>query len=153
MERVGKTLVPLLVAGIAAAMPPLFATSHDLCFTAGPVTYRLSDSAPSPDYRVRIDNAATRPDLRVRLVDRVELADLTLVDDVGSDRPCSTLGVLRTVRIVGGPADVTVSVSREVRDADFALYVHSARITDQDAAALFALMRHVQAPAKIAHAR
>jgi len=151
MQRIQKTLVLLLVAGIPAATP-LLAPSHDLCFTDGPVTYRLSQSSAAPDYRVRIDNTAPRPDLRVRLVDRVELADLTLVDDVGPPA-CRTAGVLRTVAVVSGPADVTVSVSREPHEADVALYVHSARVTYHDAAALLALMRHVASSRTLAQVR
>ena len=141
----------LLVVGIPAAASPLFAPSRDLCFTDGPLTYRLSPSVSAPDYRVRIDNTAPQPDLRVRLVDSVELADLSLVDDIGP-ATCKTAGVFRTVAIVSGPADVTVSVSRDPRAADFALYVHSARVTHEDAAALFALMRHVAGARTVAQA-
>jgi hypothetical protein len=151
MDRIRQSLVLLLVAGIPAAMPLIPATSQDLCVTAGPVTYRLSPSAESPDVRVRIDHAAVRPDLRLRLVDRAEIADLALVDD--ADRPaghtCKVMGEIRTARIVTGPSDVTVSISREPHDADFALYLQSARISQEDAAALFALMRHVQTRAAV----
>jgi hypothetical protein len=145
--RVRKSFALLLLAGIPAAMPLVEAASpQDLCITAGPVTYRLSQSAKAPDVRVRIDNAAPQPDLRVRLVDRAELADLALVDD--PDRPaahsCAAMGEVRTARIVSDAPDVTVAVSREPHDRDFALYVHSSRISDQDAAALFALMQRVQ---------
>src|SRR5262245_7518263 len=125
MNRVHQGFVLLLVAGIPAAMPLVPATSRDLCITAGPVTYRLSQSAPSPDVRVRIDNAATEPDLRVRLVDRAEIADLALVDDAGhpAGHSCAVMGELRTARIVAGPSDVTVGISHEQHDGDFALYV------------------------------
>jgi len=152
MQRIQRTLMLLLVVGIPAAASPLFAPSRDLCFTDGPLTYRLSPSASAPDYRVQIDNTAPRPDLRVRLVDSVELADLSLVDDIGP-ATCKTAGVFRTVAIVSGTADVTVSASRETQEADFALYVHSARVTHEDAAALFALMRHVAGARTVAQAR
>jgi MinD superfamily P-loop ATPase len=66
---------------------------------------------------------------------------------------CTTWGVTRTVTIVDGASDVTIHVSREVHDADVALYVHSAHISDADAAALLALMRHVGSAAKVAQAR
>src|SRR5262249_14431115 len=126
MDRFRQSLVLLLVAGIPAAMPLIPATSQDLCITAGPVTYRLSQSTPAPDVRVRIDNAAPRPALRVRLVDRAETADLALVDD--ADRPaghsCAVMGDVRTGKIVTGPSDVTVAVSREEHAGDFALYVN-----------------------------
>src|SRR5262249_42775931 len=122
MQRIQRTLMLLLVVGIPAAASPLFAPSRDLCFTDGPLTYRLSPSVSWPDYRVRIDNTAPQPDLRVRLVDSVDLADLPLVDDIGP-ATCKTAGVFRTVAIVSGTADVTVSVSHEPQEADFALYV------------------------------
>jgi hypothetical protein len=154
MERVRKSLILLLMAGLPAAALPFFGTSHDLCFTAGSVTYQLSPAASAPDYRVRIDNQAPRPDLRVRLVDHAELADFSLVDDAGgpAGSGCPTAGLLRTVKIVpaDNASDVTILVSRDVSDADFALFVHSARVTHQDAAALFALMRHVDKTNKVA---
>jgi hypothetical protein len=158
MERLRKSAMLLLMAGLPAAALPFWGTSHDICFTAGSVTYQLSSAAAAPDYRVRIDNKAPRPDLRVRLVDQAELADFALVDDAGAtaSKACATAGLLRTVKIVpvADASDVTITVSRdapgEAQGADFALFVHSARITHQDAAALFALMRHVQASQKVA---
>lgn len=154
MERIRKSLMLLLLAGLPAATLPFFRATHDLCFTAGSVTYQLSPATAAPDYRVRIDNSAPRPDLRVQLVDRAELADFTLVDDAGSpgSHACVTAGERRTVKIVSTDktSDVTINVSREAHDADFALFVHSARVTHQDAAALFALMRHVQTTSKVA---
>ena len=160
MERLRKSAMLLLMAGLPAAALPYLGTSSDICFTAGSVTYQLSSAAAAPDYRVRIDNKAPRPDLRVRLVDQAELADFALVDDAAAPagKACATAGLLRTVKIVpvADASDVTITVSRDAQGeapgegADFALFVHSARITHQDAAALFALMRHVQASQKVA---
>ena len=157
MNRLRKTLILLLVVGVPAGARSYFASAPDLCFTAGSVTYQLSSSAETPDYRVLIDNRARRPDLRVKLVDRAEIADFALVDDAGgvAGGACRTAGALKTVKIVSGETspDVTISVSREVDDADFRLFVHSARVTHQDAAALFALMRHVESAGKVAQYR
>ncbi len=154
MERLHKTLILLFVAGIPAMAPPLLAPSSDLCFTAGSVTYRLAPNAASPDYRVKIDNGAARPDLRIGLVDRAETADFTLVDDAGSvaGNACRTAGELKTIKIVAGeaPSDVTISLSRAAEGADFTLFVHSARVSHQDAASLFALMRHASGSGKVA---
>ncbi len=154
MNRLRKTLILLLVVGVPAGARSYFASAPDLCFTAGSVTYQLSSSAETPDYRVLIDNRARRPDLRVKLVDRAEIADFALVDDAGgvAGGACRTAGALKTVKIVSGETspDVTISVSRE---ADFRLFVHSARVTHQDAAALFALMRHVESAGKVAEYR
>ena len=158
MSRLRKGAILLLLAGAPAAALPLLGSSlspsRALCFTNGPVTYRLAPGAAAADYRLRIDNTAAHPDLRVRLVERAELADFTWVDDPGvaEDGDCSTAGVLRTVQIVtaGKPSDLTIAVSQEGAEADFALFVHSARVARQDAAALFALMRHVDTHPKVA---
>ena len=150
MNRLRKTLILLLVVGVPAGARSYFASAPDLCFTAGSVTYQLSSSAG----RMR---RARRPDLRIKLVDRAEIADFALVDDAGgvAGGACRTAGALKTVKIVSGETspDVTISVSREVDDADFRLFVHSARVTHQDAAALFALMRHVESAGKVAEYR
>jgi hypothetical protein len=142
-----KTFALLCVAALPAVAAPLLKSSPDLCFTAGSVTYRLSSDARSPDYRVAIDNDAAHPDLRVRLVDRVETADFALTDDAGAmtGSACKAAGTIKTIQVVaaGSPSDLTIAVSRQSQaaDADLALYVHSARVSHYDAAALFALVR------------
>ena len=149
MDMLRRTLALLCVAAIPAAAAPFLTASPDLCFTAGSMTYRLSSDARSPDYRVAIDNDAPHPDLRVRLVDRVETADFALTDDTGAmaGNACKAAGPVKTIRIVaaGTPSDLTIAVARQPAEhGDFALYVHSARVSHSDAAALFALVR--QAP-------
>jgi hypothetical protein len=149
MERLRKSLILCLVAAIPAAAPPVDTASTDLCFTAGPLTYRLARAAAAPDYRVRIDNEA--PDLRIALVDRDDTADFALVDDAdATGNACQ--GLIRTVAIVpaGKPADLTIGILRDTDDVDVTLYVHSARVTHQDAAALFALMRHLDRTDRLA---
>ncbi len=147
MDRLHKTVILILVAGIPAAAPPFFTSPHPLCFTAGSITYQLSALVPTPDYRVKFDNGAAHPDLRVGLVDRVESADFALVDDVADiDRTaCKSAELLKTVKIVAdGASDVTISLTRDLANADFKLFVHSARFNHRDAAALLAVMRHHQ---------
>lgn len=146
MDRLRKTFVLLCIAAFPAVAAQFLTASPDLCFTAGSVTYRLSSDARSPDYRIAIDNDAPHPDLRVRLVDRVETADFALTDDAGamSGNACRAAGTLKTIRIVaaGTPADLTIAVARDqAAPGDFGLYVHSARVSHFDAAALFALVR------------
>jgi hypothetical protein len=146
MDKLRNTVLLLGVAGIAAATAPFLTVSPDLCFTSGSVTYQLS-SAPFPDYRVAIDNQAPHPDLRVRLVNRVEAADFALTDDAGAmvGSGCKSAGSIKTIGIVpaGAPSDLTIAVSSHSQGEgpDFTLYVHSARISHVDAAALFALVR------------
>jgi hypothetical protein len=163
MDRFHKFLVLLFVAGIPAAATPflpdaapppktnitsLAKTAVPLCFTAGSITYELSQNDPSPNFRVKFDDAAARPDLRIGLVDGIAAADFTLVDDViGMDgNACNAAGLLKTVKIVGeGPSDVVISLTRDLASAEFKLFVHSARFNHRDAAALFAVMRQNQA--------
>jgi hypothetical protein len=150
MDRLRKTAVLILAAGAVTGASNYLNTAPDLCFAAGSVTWRLS-AAAAPDFRVAIDNNAPRPDLRIGLVDRVERADFALTDDAGmlAGNACKPAGLLKTVRIVGPgqPADVTIAVAPRAPEADFTLYVHSARVSHFDAAALFAMVRHAQAGA------
>ena len=58
---------------------------------------------------------------------------------------CNTAGLLKTVKIVTqGPYDLVVSLTRDLKNSEFKLFVHSARFNHRDAAALFAAMRHNQ---------
>jgi hypothetical protein len=149
METLRKALVLLLVAGMPAAAPALLTSAPDLCFADGSTTYRLSATVSAPDFRVAIDNTSSRPDLRVRLTDHVAAADFALADDAGAliGDACKTAGRVSTVRVVAAsePADLTIAVARDGNTADFTLYVHSARVSHFDAAALFGLIRHVHA--------
>jgi hypothetical protein len=149
----------LLVAAVPAAAPPLFspARAPDLCFTAGSTTYRLTNQAAAANYRVRIDDDAVHPDLHVGLVDDVEAADFALTDDAATaaDNACRSAGAVKTVAVVspGQPADMTISIARPPRAADFTLFVHSARVSHQGAAALFALMRHAESAGRLTASR
>jgi hypothetical protein len=151
MQRLRNTLILLLVAGIPAAAPPFFAATPRLCFTAGSVTYEMATG--TPDIRVRIDDA--QADLRIRLVDDVDSADFALVDDVGDHDACGGAGTVRTVGLVGdtSASEVSISLSREERDADLKLYVYSARFGHREAAALFAAMRYQQGRLALMQAR
>jgi hypothetical protein len=158
MHRLQKIIVLAFVAAIPAAAAPFLPASHPtipknttslaktvapLCFTAGSVTYELSQTASAPDFRVRFDDSTATPDLRLGLSDSVAAADFTLVDDVvGFDgNACRAAGAPKTVKIVGDSAsDVVIRLTRDLATADFKLFVHSARFNHRDAAALFAAM-------------
>jgi len=145
MDQLQKILILLMVAGIPAAASPFSASSPDLCLAVGSLTYRVSPGAAAADVRVRIAPRAAQPDLRIALVDGIESADFALVDDVGTagQSACASAGPVKTVRVVSdaGPADITLSLSRDDPDADLRLFVHSVRFGHRQAAALFAAMR------------
>ena len=115
------------------------------------MTYQLAPNSASPDYRVRVDNGAAHPDLRVALVDRAATADFVLVDDGGNDgHACASAGLRRTIKLVPDDADLTINVSTAADGADVKLFVHSARVGHQDAAALFAVMQRAESADQLA---
>jgi hypothetical protein len=128
----------------AAAYAMKAAPKQPLCFASGASTYQIVASATAPDYRIRIDADALRPDLRMQLVDRAENADFVLVDDFSGNEPSTykSSTPIRTVTLdaAAGTPDVTVQLSADAKGADYRLYVHSARFSQQDAAALLAAM-------------
>jgi hypothetical protein len=157
IRKIRKTVALLFVAAMPAAAPPLPDAAPAICFTAGPVTYQLVGMAAAADFRVRIDNAAAQPALRIGLVDRPELADFALVDDVTAPAGhlCQTAAALKTVALVPAdlPADITISLTPGASDPGLKLFVHSERVSPPEAAALYVLMRHQDAADKTLAAR
>jgi hypothetical protein len=157
MQRLHKSML----FGLAIALPitaqgvQIFQTPRQPCFAAGSATYRLSATTHTPDYQVRIDNRAVRPDLHMQLVDDPAAADFVLVDDfdaTASDA-CRTSLPLKTIRVndAAPRADLTISLA-EGAGPDFKLYVHSARFSHEEAAALFGVMWQAARPRSVAAA-
>jgi hypothetical protein len=146
MERFTKVIILLMIATIPAAAPRDFAAVPNLCFNTGSTTFQLSPSQNAPDYRVKFVAAETKADMRVQLVDEVTNADFSLVDDIAPmpGNPCRSAGRLRTVRIVGESAPADVRISLSPHEAEYKLFLHSARFGHVDAAALFAAILHFQ---------
>ena len=155
MQRLHKSIL----FGLAIALPisaqgvQIFQTPTQPCFAAGSATYRLSATAPAPDYQVKIDNSAAHPDLHLQLVDDAAAADFVLVDDfdaTASDA-CRTSLPLKTIRVndQAPRADLTISLA-DGAAPDFKLYVHSARFSHEEAAALFGVMWQAARPRDVA---
>jgi hypothetical protein len=145
MRKVLILAAALAVPAAAYAMKATPTTQKQPpCFASGASTYQIVANATAPDYRIRIDAEASRPDLRMQLVDRAENADFVLVDDFSGNESstCRSATPIRTVTldIAAGTPDVTVHLSADAKSADYRLYVHSARFSQQDAAALLAAM-------------
>ena len=123
--------VPAGAAGVYLSKPADTAP----CFAAPTGAFRITDKAA--DYTVRVEAADADPSLRLQLVDDPAIADFVLVDD---DAPACPSGVpLKSVRVdpAATAPDLTVALSRE--PAAKKIYVKSARFSDQQAAALFAV--------------
>jgi hypothetical protein len=145
MDRIRKTLILLGIVAAPAAAQTYFAGSQGPCFTAGTSTFQMSSTAFSPDYRVKIDSQVARPDLRMQLVDTPETADFVLVDDfTGAEaNACKGSTPVKTIKVDSAEPspDLTISLSNQApRADDYKIYVHSARFSHRDAAALFAVM-------------
>lgn len=135
-------LMALAIAVPAATAGSFFSPSAapaKPCFAAGNAAYEMSGSNAA-DYTVRIDNAAAKPSLRLQLVDDPAAADFVMVDDGDSTQACGSAASLKTVRVdaAAEQPDLTVTLSRA--DADYKVYVRSASFSEQDAAALFAVI-------------
>lgn len=138
------SLLVLIVAVPAAAASSFFASSAKTsnvkpCFIAGTAGYQLSGSTTA-DYTVRIDNTTPSPNLRMQLVDDPAAADFVLVDDGDAADACNTAPAIKSIRIdpAASHADLTIALSRAA--ANYKIYVRSANFSEQDAAALFAVI-------------
>ncbi len=135
-------LMALVVAVPAATASSFFSSDAPTarpCFVSGAAAYELSATSAA-DYTVRIDNAAANPNLRMQLVDDPAAADFVLVDEGDSAEACKGSSSLETVRVdpAAQKPDLTVTLSRN--EAEHKVFVRSANFSEQDAAALFAVI-------------
>lgn len=140
-------LIALIAAVPAATAGSLLSPGNKPCFIAGNDGYVLSGTKAGPQstaisatHIVRIDNAAARPSLRMQVVDSPAQADFMLVDDGDADRTCASATTIESIRLdpTAARPELTVALSR--KPADLKIYVRSAHYTEQDAAALFAVI-------------
>jgi hypothetical protein len=89
---------------------------------------------------VRIDNKAAARGLTMQIVDDSAVADFVLVDDTDAANACKGLSAVESIRIDPSAAKPEVTVSLSRAPADYKIYVRSTNYTEQDAAALFAVI-------------
>jgi len=138
MNRITLTVVVGLVAAVPAGAAGVYLKTSAIstaCFAAPAGAFRITEEAA--DYTVRVEDAAADPSLRLQVVDDPAIADFVLVDDEVS--ACPSGMPLKSVRIDPAAAapDLTVALSRA--PAARKIYVKSARFSEQQAAALFAV--------------
>lgn len=140
MRRINAASLLVLAVGIpAAAASSFFGSSSKPCFLAGNVAYEISRSA-SAAHVVRIDNAAASPTLRMQLVDDPGIADFVLVDDGDGAGACKGAATIESIRVDPAASDPELTISLSRKPADHKIYVKSAHFSQQDAAALFAVI-------------
>ncbi|HEY1310038.1 MAG TPA: hypothetical protein VGF02_03740 [Pseudolabrys sp.] len=139
MKRPHIAALLVLIVAIPAAAGSLFSSNTSPCFNAAASSYRISDNAAA-NFTVRIDNTAAKPDLRLQLIDDPAAADFVLVDDSDTVGACTDTNAVSTIRLdpQAANADLTVALSRA--PAAYKIYVRSAGFSEQDAAALFAVI-------------
>lgn len=125
------TAVSSFISSDASAAKP--------CFAAGTAAYEVSHGA-SADYTVRIDNTAVSPSLRMQIVDDPAAADFVLIDEDDAAQACKTAASIKTIRIDAAATEPDVTVAMTRAAADYKVFVKSATFTDEDAAALFAVI-------------
>jgi hypothetical protein len=153
MDRLRNSLMILAMLAVPAGAHTFLAAPATLCFTNGLASYRISTRVTAPDYRVKIENKAARPDLRIAIVDTPDTADFVLVDDfAGIESSACAESTAKTIKV--GPSerapDMTISLERDAANPDYRLYVYSARFSNDQAAALLAVMSKRVATAKLA---
>ena len=112
---------------------------------AAPRPTRSCTNATAPDYRIRIDARSRAPrsaDAAGRSRRASPISCWSTTSAATSRAPANPRrrsAPSRSTRRAGKP-DVTVKLSADAKRADYKLYVHSARFSQQDAAALLAAM-------------
>ena len=148
MTRFRKVMVLAALIAAPAAASSYFGGAPDACFVSGTTTFRMSAAPAGADYTVRFTEPDTHADLRIQLMDSPDQADFVLVDDAGGDgtSACNGAAPAKTIRIDAGAQapDVTVRLAADLPIADYRIYVSSARFSQQDAAALLAVISKMQ---------
>jgi hypothetical protein len=136
MTRTHIASIVVLILAVPAGAGAIFAPKAKPCFISGNAAYRIADSGTA-DVTVRIDNKTAHPTLSMQLIDDPAAADFVLIDD---EENSACTGAIETIRLDSQAVkpDLTVALSAEA--ATYRIYVRSARFSEQDAAALFAVM-------------
>ena len=136
-------LLALAIAGpaLAPAAAPYLTNKSSTCFSVGGDGYRLTAQRDA-DYTIRIVDGAAPADLTMQIVDNPATADFVLVDGADNFGACSDTRAIRTIRIdpQASDPDLTIALAPATDAADYRIYAQSAEFSQQDAAALFAVM-------------
>jgi len=143
MKRAHIISLMTLVVAVPAATAGSYLSSGSAratpCFAASNATYKLSGDAAA-DFTVRIDNAASSPSLRMQIVDDPAAADFVLVDDGDATQACKAAASIKTIHIDPTATEPDVTVALTHTAADYKVFVKSSNFSEQDAAALFAVI-------------
>jgi hypothetical protein len=139
MLRLGflVSVVPLVLAGGVA--PAWLSSTSQPCILNGHSTMQMARFPWQGDVHVAFTGDPDAASVRVQLVDKPELADFVVSDDVATDEDssCATTATAHLVSIVARaePGEPTVYLSSDA-NADYRIFVQSSTFTPHQAAAL-----------------
>jgi hypothetical protein len=130
----------LTVVGLATAQTFGLsrATSPQACLAIGNATYQLVNGGG--DVTLQMGGPAETSDVLIGFAATPDEADFIFVDD-GTPPACQTHRGIRKVAIGDTAPDLTVAVTSDAASAQYRIYVRSASVTSEMAAALFAASR------------
>ncbi|CAM5510738.1 putative protein OS=Afipia felis OX=1035 GN=NCTC12722_00156 PE=4 SV=1 [Afipia felis] len=139
--RMLASAIPLLAVGILAGGQ--FTSASQPCIPLGRSSVQLASAPWQPQQHVSFTDDASRATVRVQIVDRPELADFTVADDVDASddaaptrKGCPITAATRYVAIASHEKASEPIIYLSDQPGDYRLYVNSAKISVRDAAAL-----------------
>ena len=134
-------LLAAAVPAAAAGAGSYFSKAEGTCFAAGATGYRLTVN-DTADFTIKVDDAAIAPDLTLQLVSDPNTADFVLADGIAHLSNCNHVAAIRTIRLdpLAREPDLTIALAPKGGRGLFKIYSRSAEFTEQDTAALFAVM-------------
>lgn len=129
--------VPLLLAGIVAGGE--FAPGVRPCISLNGTTLQIATAPWQHQFHVSFTDDRSAASVRVQIVDRPELADFTVIDDIDT-ADAQSCGAGDTVKFVSvaphvSPEEPVIYLSQD-GGADYRIFVQSRAFSMQDAAAL-----------------
>ncbi|GAA3844568.1 hypothetical protein GCM10022626_11370 [[Pseudomonas] carboxydohydrogena] len=133
--------IPLLAVGVLAGGQ--FTSASQPCIAIGHTSVQLATAPWQSPQHVSFTDDANRATVRVQLVDRPELADFAVADDVDASadatptrKGCPITAATRYVTIAAHEKASEPVIYLSEQPGDYRLYVNSTRVSIRDAAAL-----------------
>lgn len=139
--RMLASAIPLLTVGILAGGQ--FTPASQPCIVLGHSSVQLATASWQSPQHVSFTDDASRATVRVQLVDRPELADFTVTDDVDASdeatptrKGCPITALTRYVAIASHEKASEPIIYLSDEPGNYRLYVNSTKVSVRDAAAL-----------------
>jgi hypothetical protein len=136
--KVLVSAVPLIAAAAVARFE--FVPSPLPCIAIGADTLQIASAPWHADLHVSFTDDPKLATVRVAVSDRAETADFAVIDDVDDtdDSDCRSTPATQFIAISaeGSGSAPVIYLSHDDGPSDYRIFVHSSRLSEQDAAAL-----------------